>query len=228
MTQVIFSDMIPLRQRPKYFAMVLGAWAVGMNFYLVPCSSFLTQTTGSILGPVTGGFFVQYLTWRWVFYFNFPFCAAGFVMIPLFVKLNAISDSSLTQKIRRIDWLGSLLFLGSTTSFLIGISWAGVQYAWLSVQSLMPIIIGTLGIGVSLYWETIATQPILRLALFNNVSAMAAYYCAFAQGFIVSPLQNQSNEYFTQSKIVIHGFIVSKYIYIYIYISSNFLNHHRI
>jgi MFS family permease len=28
--QVIFSDIVPLRQRPKYFSFVLGAWAIGM------------------------------------------------------------------------------------------------------------------------------------------------------------------------------------------------------
>jgi MFS family permease len=30
--QVIFSDIVPLRQRPKYFSFVLGAWAIGMIF----------------------------------------------------------------------------------------------------------------------------------------------------------------------------------------------------
>jgi hypothetical protein len=109
-------------------------------------------------------------------------------MIPLFVKLNAVSTASFNDKVRRIDWVGSILFIGSTTSFLIGISWAGVQYAWVSAQTLTPIIIGALGIGVSIYWETIPLEPILRLSLFNNISAVGAYYCAFAQGFIVSSL----------------------------------------
>jgi MFS family permease len=32
--QVIFSDIVPLRQRPKYFSFVLGAWAIGMILIL--------------------------------------------------------------------------------------------------------------------------------------------------------------------------------------------------
>jgi MFS family permease len=34
MGQVIFSDIVPLRQRPKYFSMVLGAWAIGKRLSL--------------------------------------------------------------------------------------------------------------------------------------------------------------------------------------------------
>jgi len=47
-TQVIFCDIVPLRQRPKYFAMVLGSWSIG-----------------SIIGPVVGGALVENASWRW-------------------------------------------------------------------------------------------------------------------------------------------------------------------
>lgn len=47
-TQVIFCDIVPLRQRPKYFAMVLGSWSIG-----------------SIVGPVVGGALVENVSWRW-------------------------------------------------------------------------------------------------------------------------------------------------------------------
>lgn len=47
-TQVIFCDIVPLRQRPKFFAMVLGAWSIG-----------------SIVGPVVGGVLVENTSWRW-------------------------------------------------------------------------------------------------------------------------------------------------------------------
>lgn len=132
---------------------------------------------------------MQYLSWRWVFYLNLPFCVAGFIMVPLFVKLNADLTLSLADKILRIDWLGSFLLIGSTTSFLTGISWAGVQYSWISVQTLAPIVTGAMGIGMSLYWAAVAKEPVWRLALFSNISAVAAYYCAFSQGLIVSFLR---------------------------------------
>jgi MFS family permease len=41
-TQIVFADIIPLRQRPKWFSLVLVAWAIG-----------------TVLGPLIGGLFVS-------------------------------------------------------------------------------------------------------------------------------------------------------------------------
>lgn len=57
MGQVIFADIVPLRQRPKYFSLVLAAWALG-----------------SVLGPLIGGLFVEHVIWPWCFYINVGFC----------------------------------------------------------------------------------------------------------------------------------------------------------
>jgi MFS family permease len=43
--QVIFSDIIPLRQRPKYFSSVLGAWAIGMSVILCLYIESVTEFT---------------------------------------------------------------------------------------------------------------------------------------------------------------------------------------
>lgn len=53
MGQVIFADIVPLRQRPKYFSIVLAAWSLG-----------------SVLGPLIGGLFVEGASWRCCFYIN--------------------------------------------------------------------------------------------------------------------------------------------------------------
>ncbi|ORY67806.1 major facilitator superfamily domain-containing protein [Pseudomassariella vexata] len=168
MGQVIYADVVPLRQRPKYFAIVLGAWALG-----------------SVLGPLLGGLFVEHLSWRWCFYVNFPFCLLGFILVPIFVKLSP-QKSSLASKLRRVDWVGSFFFIGGTTSFLIGLSWAGIQYDWLSIQTIVPMATGVASVVVSMVWEGYgAREPMLRLSLFCSSSAIAAYACAFCQGFLL-------------------------------------------
>ena len=53
MGQIIYADLVPLRQRPKYFALVLAAWALG-----------------TVIGPLVGGFIVEHYSWRWCFYIN--------------------------------------------------------------------------------------------------------------------------------------------------------------
>jgi hypothetical protein len=117
---------------------------------------------------------------------QFPFCALGFVMVPIFVKLPA-PKSSFVSKLARVDWIGGFLFIGGTTSFLIGLSWAGVQFEWSSAQSLAPMFVGLNAVIAAIAWEIFgAKEPFLRPQLFSSASAIAAYACAFGQGFLVS------------------------------------------
>lgn len=168
MGQVIFADIIPLRQRPKYFSIVLAAWALG-----------------SVLGPLMGGLFVEHLSWKWCFYINFPFCALGFAMVPLFVKLKT-EKSTPASKLARVDWIGGILFIGGMTSFLTGLSWAGIQFEWDSAQVLAPLFVGVAAVVAAIFWENFgAENPFLRPALFASPSAVAAYLCAFGQGFLL-------------------------------------------
>jgi MFS family permease len=170
LSQVIFCDIVPLRLRPKYFAMVLLAWSIG-----------------TIIGPVVGGAFVQNTTWRWVFIINFPFCFLGFVLAIFFVKLNAVAKLSLSEKLKQTDWIGAALFVGGATSFLIGLSWGGVQYKWISAQTLAPIIVGLVGVMVFVAWQMwIKPKSLLPMSIFYCPSAIAAFYCALANGLIVS------------------------------------------
>nr|XP_036574732.1 major facilitator superfamily transporter [Colletotrichum truncatum]KAF6781197.1 major facilitator superfamily transporter [Colletotrichum truncatum] len=106
-------------------------------------------------------------------------------MVPLFVRLST-EKTSLISKLLRIDAVGSLLFIGGMTSFLIGISWAGVQFAWSSAATIAPIVVGVVAVIASLFWERYgAVEPFLRPSLFYSWSAVAGYLCAFCQGFLL-------------------------------------------
>ncbi|KAJ4332565.1 hypothetical protein N0V95_009632 [Ascochyta clinopodiicola] len=166
MTQVIFCDMVPLRQRPQYFSMVLASWSIG-----------------SIVGPVVGGSFVERASWRWCFYINFPFCLIGLLAALLFVD---DVDLPLPDRPRRMDWLGALLFVGSTTSLLLGISWGGAQHPWASAATLAPILAGVLGIAAFVAWQWRA-QPhsLLPVSLLHSVSSAAAFFCALVNGLVL-------------------------------------------
>jgi hypothetical protein len=123
---------------------------------------------------------------QWLTILQFPFCALGLVLVPLYVKLST-AKTSLVSKLARVDWLGGFLFIGSMTCLLIGVSWAGVQFAWSSVQTIAPMVVGGVGIIISILWEIYgAREPFLRPSLFNSVSALVTYTCALLQGFIVS------------------------------------------
>ncbi|KAF2124990.1 MFS general substrate transporter [Dothidotthia symphoricarpi CBS 119687] len=169
LTQVIFCDMVPLRVRPKYFSLVLLTWSIG-----------------TIFGPVIGGALVENVSWRWCFIINFPFCGIGFVVAIFFVRLNAVSQLSFAQKIERTDWVGATLFVGSMTSFLVGLSWGGIQHPWKSAATLAPIIVGLVGLVLFGGWQTVRKEHgLLPVRLFNSWSSVAAFYSALMNGFLV-------------------------------------------
>ena len=166
--QVIFTDIIPLCQRPKYFSMVLGAWALG-----------------SVLGPFIGGLIVESTTWRWCFYINFPFCGIGLLAVPKLIPLRT-TKTSLRAKMLLVDYLGGFLFISGLTSFLIAISWGGTQFSWTSWRTLVPLTVGPASMVASFAWERYgAVQPFLRKSLFRDVSSVAVYACALLQGLLL-------------------------------------------
>ncbi len=90
------------------------------------------------------------------------------------------------ENLLRVDWIGGFLFISSLTSFLMGISWAGVQFPWSSFRTTVPIVAGAIGVLLSLLWECYgARQPFLRKSIFYSSSAVAAYVCALCQGLVL-------------------------------------------
>lgn len=167
LVQVIITDIIPLRQRPAYQSLTSVAWAVA-----------------TITGPLIGGSFAQGSTWRWCFYLNFPFCLISFIMSAIVIRIDTPRPNlTFVEKIHSIDWIGGLLFIGSTTALLIGITWAGPGHPWSSAQTLVPLIIGVVFLGITVCYEIYGTkEPFIRLGLFKTLGANAGFFCAFIQG----------------------------------------------
>ncbi|KAH8652220.1 major facilitator superfamily domain-containing protein [Xylariales sp. PMI_506] len=165
---VIMTDIVPLRFRPKWFGFVLAAWALG-----------------TCIGPIIGGAIVEHTTWRWAFYLMFPICVYGLIAVPLLLTI-APRTESVGAKLARVDWIGSVLFMGSFTTFLVAICWAGTEHPWNSAATLVPLIVGVVGIAVTLVWEVrFAQEPILKREIFRNTSSTITHLCGLFQGFLM-------------------------------------------
>jgi len=165
---VIFTDIVPLRLRPKWYGMVLGAWALG-----------------TCTGPPIGGAIAQNATWRWIFYMVFPFLAVGLVAVPVLLTLKPPS-ATFRQRLGEVDWLGGALFTFSVTIFLVAISWGGLQFAWNSWQTILPLVAGIVGIAGAIYYEGWwAKRPILLSRLFHDLSSTVTYLCGSFQGLLL-------------------------------------------
>ncbi|KAL4938272.1 hypothetical protein BDV06DRAFT_58302 [Aspergillus oleicola] len=168
LTEVVVTDLVPLRLRGQYFGILSAMWSVG-----------------SVTGPILGGGFAQDVTWRWIFYINFPFIGIGLVAIILFLKLNVI-PTSLAEKLRQIDYIGTVLFVGSMSSFLIPLTWGGIIYDWSSWHTLVPLIIGVVGLAVfTVYEYKFASDPIIPPTIFQNRTAAVSFAGSFLQGLVL-------------------------------------------
>lgn len=165
MNLIIMTDLIPLRFRPKYNGISQMAWALG-----------------TILGPIIGGVIAEKTTWRWLFYLNFPFCGIGLVMVPFVVRISR-AQHSVKAGLLQFDWFGSGIFIGSSTAFLVGLTWGGHQYPWDSYQTLVPLCLGAGGLVFTGLWESmIAKTPFIRKTMLRDRSLMTAYFCTLLQG----------------------------------------------
>ncbi|KAI0465743.1 major facilitator superfamily transporter [Xylaria cf. heliscus] len=180
---VIQTDIVPLRWRPKWYGVTLGFWALGLA-----------------IGPIIGGAVVHGTTWRWIFYLMFPFLGFSLVSVPYLLTLKP-KRATFSEKLKRIDWLGSLIFTGSATSFLIAVSWGGSEFEWNSPQTLVPLIIGFVGLIFTLVYEKFwARQAFLRHSLYHNASSIVGYMCGSIQGMVLYGLLYYGPFYFLSIK----------------------------
>ncbi|WP_191561289.1 MDR family MFS transporter [Metabacillus idriensis] len=116
----------------------------------------------SVFGPTLGGYIVDNLEWKWVFWVFLPL---GIVALILIWKLFPSAEKKAGEK---VDYFGSV-FLSATIVFaLLGFSWAGTKYDWGSVQILSLFGATALSLLIFVLIERKAVSPILPLNLFKN------------------------------------------------------------
>jgi EmrB/QacA subfamily drug resistance transporter len=156
--QAIIADIVPPRERGRYMGLIGSVFAVA-----------------SVAGPLLGGFLVDNLSWRWVFYVNMPIGAVAVAIVLLRLHLHVPHVS------HRIDVLGAVLLSAGVAALTLVATWGGTEYAWTSTRILGLAALGTVLLLVFLWWETRAEEPILPLTLFRS----RIFSVACAMGFTV-------------------------------------------
>ncbi|KAF2099620.1 MFS general substrate transporter [Rhizodiscina lignyota] len=168
LTEIVVTDLVPLRERGKWMGMVSSMWSLG-----------------TVIGPLLGGGFSQNVTWRWIFWINLPFIGVATFMFIFFLKLNFIPGSFLT-KLRRVDWIGAVVFVAATTGFLVPLSWGGIMYSWTFWRTLLPLILCGAGlVAFIIYEEYVPAEPLIRTVVFKNRTAAVTYFETFIHGLVL-------------------------------------------
>jgi EmrB/QacA subfamily drug resistance transporter len=123
-----------------------------MNFAIIPA------LIGPVLGPLVGGYMVDYLSWHWIFLINIPFGIIGIVLSTKFMP-------DFKSKMIDFDLKGFLLFAAASLLLSISLELFG------NTVRVSPVLMLLLSGFLMLYWyyrhAVNTSNPIFPLNLFQ-------------------------------------------------------------
>ncbi|MEC5211097.1 EmrB/QacA subfamily drug resistance transporter [Psychrobacter sp. PL15] len=123
-----------------------------MNFAVIPA------LIAPLVGPLLGGYIVQYASWHWIFLINIPMGVLGFVLGRKLVP-------ALFEDTKRLDWTGFVLFAAAACGFTLAVEF-GAQTGR-GLYGLLLALTATVLIGVYVWHAKRQPAPLFPLSLFD-------------------------------------------------------------
>ncbi len=186
MQGVFGASMIPLSQTlittifpPHQRGLALGLWAT-------------TTVIAPIVGPLTGGWLTDNISWHWIFLINLPVgLMVGIGVAFLLAGRDTIDPAKRHQK---IDWAGLALLIVGIGSLQVLLD-KGNELDWFNSSTIITLaIFAAIGLVTFVVWELGETAPLVDLYLFTHrnfvVGAVSLLLgaIAFFGVIIISPL----------------------------------------
>jgi MFS family permease len=150
----------------------------------------------AVLAPLLGAFFVDYLSWRWIFYVNLPISILAIVTLLPYKEVY-------TPKRSKVDIIGAILFGVGVSLLLLD--------TVVKTNRLVYGIIGILILAVFVLYERKQQAPIVPLSMINdkytqwvNLNGFLGCLALFGIGsYIPMFLQQQRHE-----SIIVSGLVL--------------------
>jgi len=133
---IIAGDLFPVEKRGKIQALFTGMWGLA-----------------AILAPLLGSLFVEYATWRWIFFVNIPICLTSLLLLRSY-------EDAYEPKRAQIDAGGSALFAAGISLLLVAVTVE--RFAALYAAAGAAVMIGFF------LYERRHPSPVVPLSLFAN------------------------------------------------------------
>jgi len=143
--RAIVSTVFPPEERGK----ALGYTSVALH-------------TGFLTGPTVGGFLIDSVGWRWIFYINLPVGLIG-----AYLAWKTMTETGGEEKRAKIDFLGATLLLLGNAVFLYGMN----EFPHLGIRDVTvfsSLLLAAIALIVFIRTELRVETPILSLALFRS------------------------------------------------------------
>ncbi|KAF8803697.1 vacuolar amino acid permease [Phlegmacium glaucopus] len=160
-SSIAVSDLVPLKQRGLYQGMANILFGLGSG-----------------LGGPLGGWVNDKFGWRVAFYMQAPMLIFSFVVVATKVNIKLpddIQNQTLSDKLRRIDFLGSLTLVGTVGCLLLGFSLKSTEEMQWSHPVVMGLLVASVVFGICFvcvekYW---APYPVMPLRLMTQRTPLA-------------------------------------------------------
>jgi MFS family permease len=164
---LIICDLVALRERGKYLAIMLSTAAIG-----------------TVIGPIIGGALTS--NWRWIFYLNLPISGIALAAMFAFLKVKHKRDSTWKHSVKRVDYLGNLIFIASICAVLYGLITGGTIHPWSSWRVVLPLVLGITGwICFHIHQKWFCREPSVPPHLFGNRTSAIGFVLGFTSSMLL-------------------------------------------
>jgi MFS family permease len=145
------------------------------------------------VGPLAGGAFSEYLSWRWNWWINLPCCGVSFVVLFFYLDRVGERQAGISSGLRQIDWLGTLAITVLTTMSLLGLNIGGVYSTWRSAKVICLLVFGGFTLATFVVYEAkiISEQKaLIPMRILRRFSNNASLFVCFMHGFVRTDLEH--------------------------------------